>query len=178
MSTTYNGRIHLEIALNEIIASALKNGTVGSVFRVGPTDLPAGTSDGQINVGFYKRETGIGSAVTTVYDLVGSLTNTEGTTINFDEVTLIGIRNLNTTAANYILIGPDATAGFGALASNKGFWADASDRNVIMADGNSWTIFHSYTGVPAVAATTDELAVITSATTGNTWDIIILGRDN
>ena len=65
------------------------------------------------------------------------------------------------------------------MASNKGFWADASDRNVLSADGDSWLVLYSKSGVPAAAGTTDELAVITQGGTSlNTWEILILGRDN
>ena len=179
MSTSFNASAYVEIVMNELITSGnLKSGNIPTVWRIGPTDFANGTALGQINVGYYKKETGIGSAVTTVYDLVGSLTNTEGTVINFDKVKLIAIRNLSSTAANYIEIGPDATAGFGVVASNLGFWKDASDRNIVCADGSCWMILYNYTGVPAAAGSTDELAVITQSTTGNTWELLVLGIDS
>ena len=77
-------------------------------------------------------------------------------------------------------IGPHATNGFGVLATNKGFWKDATDRNVLPADsGNSWLILHCRSGIPAAAGSTDILAIITqSGTSANTWELLILGRDN
>ncbi len=179
MAVTFNGKISLDIVFKELISSG--NQTTGNnpskfSFLV---DLLTGTSDNQINVAYAKTESAIGSAVTTVYDLLGVLTDIEGTIINFDEVILIAIRNRSSTVANYLTVGPDATNGFGVVAANKGFWADASDRNVVVADGNSWMVLHSKIGVPAAAGSTDELAVITQGgTSANTWDIMILGRDN
>ena len=182
MSTTFNGKISLDILFNEIISDGnQKRGPISSKFSV-LVDLATGTSDNQINVAYAKTETGIGAGVTTVYDLIGSLTSTDGTTLNFDEVVLVAVRNRSSTAANFLKVGPDATNGFGVLAAptaNLGFWADASDRNVIVADGYSWLVLHSKAGVPATAGATDELAVITDASSSaNTWDIMILGRDN
>ena len=178
MSTTYSGSVALDILFNEVISSGLTSGPLPTRLQLA-LDLPNGTADGNINVAYAKREAGIGSAVTTVYDLIGSLTNKEGTVINFDEVVLIAVRNLSSTAANWLSIGPDVSNGFGAVASNKGFWADASDRSVVPADGGSWMVLYSVAGVPAAAGSTDEIAVITqSGTSANTWDILILGRDN
>lgn len=180
MSSTFKATVNIDVLLSEMVQGGLQNGLIPSRFLEMFT-LATGTSDGQINKGYYKRETGIGSAVTTVYDLIGTLLDVSGTVINFDEVVLIAIKNLGTTATQYLTIGPDATAGFGVVASNKGFWAAAigsGGGSIIPADGGSWTIFHCYGGVPAAAGSTDKLSVVTQAVTGNTWDIVILGRDN
>lgn len=183
----FNASVNIEIILNEIVASGMRNGLVPARF-LQQMALATGTSDGQVNVGYYKRETGIGSAVTTSYDLVGGLTDLAGATINFDEVVLIAIRNLSATAANYLVLAPHATNGFGIVSSNKGFWAAAGGSgggSVIpgdydsASDTGSWTILHSRVGIPAAAGSTDILAVITqSGTSSNTWDLLILGRDN
>ena len=60
------------------------------------------------------------------------------------------------------------------------------DRNVVQADqatgvpesaGGSWLMLYAYSGVPASAGTTDELAVITQGgTSANTWEILVLAR--
>lgn len=179
-TSTFKGSVNIDILLNEIVSNGLSNGPIPTRF-LEQFPLMTGTADGQINKGHYHREVGIGSAVTTLYDLVGSITDMSGNVINFDEVVLIAIKNLSSTAANYLTIGPNATAGFGVVSSNVGFWAAAigsGGGSIIPADGGSWTIFHCYSGVPAVGGSTDKLAVVTQATTGNTWDIIILGRDN
>lgn len=179
MATTFNGKVSLDVIFNEIVASGYqKTGNLQSKFSF-LMDLPTGTTDNQINVGYAKTETGIGSGVTTSYDLVGGLTNTSGTTINFDEVVLIAIRNRSSTAANYLQVGPHSVNGFGVLSSNVGFWADASDRTIVPADGDSWVVLYCKGGVPAAAGSTDVLAVITGgAASAATWDILILGRDN
>jgi rhodanese-related sulfurtransferase len=176
VSTSYNAKINLDVLFQEVITSGMKSGNVPT--RLSEIiDLQPGTDDVQINVAWAKTETGIGSAVTTEYDLIGGLTNTEGTALNFDEVVLIAVRNKSSTAANVLEAGPDATDGFGVLSANKGFWKDASDRSVIPAD--TWFIVYCKAGVPAAAASTDDFAVITqSGTSSNTWDILVLGRDN
>ncbi len=178
MTTAYTATVNLDILFQEVISGGLKAGALPT--RLSEViDLPAGTDDVEINVAWAKRETGIAASVTTVYDLIGSLTNTEGTALNFDETVLVAVKNRSTSAANPIGFGPDATAGFGVLASNVGFWSDASDRNIVPADGGSWTVMYCKGGVPAAGGTTDELAVITLAgSAANTWDILILGRDN
>jgi len=146
-------------------------------------DMANGTTDGKCDLVYSDQQTGIGASVTTVYDLDTSLADLSGGALDFAEVVLIAIRNRSATAANYLLIGPDATAGFGVVASNKGFWADASDRNVVPADFNtqdgdgSWVILYSRGGVPVAAASTDELAIITQGgTSANAWDLLIIGR--
>lgn len=179
MSTTFSATVTLDIIFSEVISGQLRAGNALTARLNEALDLTTGTLDGQINVAWAKTETGIGASVTTVYDLIGSLKSTDGTTLNFDEVNLLAVRNKSATAANFILVGPDVSAGFGVLGANVGFWNDATDRSVVGADGGSWTVMYSKVGVPAAAGTTDELAVITAGgTSANTWDILILGRDN
>ena len=178
MSTTFSANVSLSILFREIISGGIKSGPVTTKLEE-LLDLQPGTADGNINAAYAATETGIGASVTTAYDLIGSLKSTDGTTLNFDEVVLIAIRNKSSTAANYLRIGPAASNGFGMLTGSTGFWADVSDRNIVNADGDSWTVMYSKAGVAATAGTADQLVVITnSATSANTWDIVILGRDN
>lgn len=176
MATTVTGRVLLDLSFQELISSGAKVGPL-TTRLLADYDLVNGTSDGNIDRGWATRESGIGASVTTVYDVVAGLNNTEGSAISMAEVVLIAVRNRSTTAANYLTVGPDATNGFGVVSSNRGFWADATDRNVVPADGDSWLVLYSKGGVPASAGATDELAVITQGgTSGNGWDIMILGR--
>lgn len=177
---TVNGKISLDILFNEILTGTPEDQGVYKRKFSALVDLATGTSNNQINVAWAKTEAAIANT-TTVYDLIGSLTNTAGTTLNFDEVVLIAVKNLSSTAANYITFGPDATAGFGVLASNVGFWSAAlgsGGGSVVPADGGSWTVMHCVGGVPAAAGSTDELSVVTTAVALNTWQIMLLGRDN
>jgi hypothetical protein len=178
MATTFTARVALDLLFYEIRSSNVRPGQdIGRFNEL--IDMATGTSDNQINVAYAVEVTGIAASTTTVYDLIGTLTAEDGTVLNFDEVVLIAVKNLSTTAANYLLVGPDSTNGFGAVASNKGFWNAAADRNVLAADGGSWMVLHSKGGVPAAAGSTDELAIITqSGTSSNTWRLMILGRDN
>ena len=99
--STVSGSINLSILAREVLSSGISKGAISREFQA-ILDLPNGTNDQQINKCYAKRESGIGASVTTVYDLIGSLTDEDGTTINFDEVVLIAIRNLSSTAANYL----------------------------------------------------------------------------
>lgn len=173
---TYAAKVLLDLTFTEVINSGMKVGPITNRL-LESLDLVNGTADGQIDRAYAKTEGGIGSAVTTSYDLNGSLTGLDGTAINFAEVVLLAVRNKSSTAANWLSVGPGASTGFGIVSSNKGFWADVSDRNVIPADGDSWMVLYSKAGVPVVGGSSDLLAVITqSGTSSNTWDILILGR--
>ena len=177
--STVSGRVIVDIAIREVLANnpGVQSGLVNHAFqRI--ADLANGTADGQINKVYSKVETGIGASTTTNYDLAGSLTDRDGATLSFAEVTFILLVNLSTTAANVVNIGPGSSNGFGVLASNKGFWNDATDRNCAMADGEGMVLLWSRTGVPVTAGTGDILSVITqSATSANTWLIMIGGRN-
>ena len=177
--STVSGSINLSIIAREILSSGISKGVVNRSFE-SLLDLPSGSNDNQVNRCYAKRETGIAASITTSYDLIGSLLDEDGATINFSEVVLIACRNLSSTLANDIRIGPHATvAGFGVLATSKGFWSAAADKSIIGADGDSWVVMYSKAGVPAVAATTDVLVVVTEAGTSlNTWDLLVLGRTN
>jgi len=176
MATTISGRVLLDLSFQELIETGGKIGPVTSRL-LADYDLVNGTSDGNIDRAYYKRESGIGASQTTVYDVVGALNNTEGTAISMAEVVLVAVKNRSTTPANHLLVGPDSTGGFGVVSSNKGFWNNAADRNVVPADGDSWLVLYSKAGVPATGGSTDEIAVITQGgTSANTWDIMILGR--
>lgn len=182
MASTIDGGIVISLKGKEKVSSGPLKGVNDHTLQLF-LDLANGTSNGEIDLVYSKQETGIGASVTTVYDLAGSLTDLSGTTITFAEVVLVAIRNRSSTAANRLHIGPDSSNGFGVEASNKGFWADATDRNVVAADYNSqdgdgsWVILMSRGGVPVAAGSTDELAVITQgSTSANTWDLLILGR--
>lgn len=181
--STVSGKVVIDISFREVkreLAGVLgsKSGPIEMAFKQ-VADLANGTADGQINKAFWKLETGIGASTTTVYDLIGTLTDADGATINFDEVVGFLVVNLSTTAANYLYVGPDASNGFGVIAANKGFYADATDRDVVVADGESYVLKWCKTGVPAANASTDELAVITqSGTSANTWLFMAWGRDN
>lgn len=182
MASTIRGSIQFRVQGDEIVSDGPLKGKNKRALEL-LLDLPNGTTDGKIDLVYSAQASGIGASVTTVYDLAGALTDLSGATITFAEVTTIAVRNRSATAANYLEVGPDATNGFGVVAANKGFWADASDRNVVNAsydtqtgDGG-WLILHARDGVTVTAGSADEIAVITQGgTSANTWDIVVLGR--
>lgn len=185
MSSTFNATLSLDLIASELFATGNKRGPIPAHILANAR-MATGTSDGQINKAWYKVYTGIGSSTTTSVDLIGTLTDTSGDTINFDEVVLIFIRNLSSTAVNYLEVGPHATNGFGVLASNRGVWKDVSDRIIIPADptasstgGGAFFLWYNVAGVPAAAGSTDILAITTGGSaSGATFEILILGRDN
>lgn len=176
MANTVSAKIRLELKLLELLDTGLRRGAVPTEI-IEDLNLTNGTVDGKINLGYYTQASSIAASTTTVVDLVGSVTDAEGSTIDFAEVVCILLINRRETALAWIEVGPDATNGFGARSSNLGFWAHASDRNQVDPYGG---IFFAYSksGVPVAAGSTDELAITTSAVSGdtNTWDLIILGR--
>ena len=185
MASTFSGTLSLDIVASELYNSGIRRAPVPAHIMAN-VRLANGTADGQINKAWSKQYTGIGSSTTTSIDLIGSLTDLHGDTINFDEVVLIFIRNLSSTAVNYLEVGPHATNGFGVLASNRGVWKDASDRTIIPADstadvtgGGAFFLWYNVAGVPAAAGSTDILAITTGGSaSAATFEVLILGRDN
>jgi len=120
------------------------------------------------------RQSGVGASNSQDYDLIGSLTDLESTTLNFDLVYFIGLYNLSATYG--ISIGPKASTTWGVASSNQGFWLDASDRSYVPP--SSFLTLYSASGVPASAGS-DTFQVITdSGSSANSWHIVIVGRDN
>lgn len=176
--STVSGSINLSLIATEIAQSG-GAALVAKYNFAELLDLPNGVSDNQINKAYYTKVTGVAASTITQYDLVGTLTDKDGALINFDEVVLIAVRNLSSTLANALSVGPHATNGFGILAASKGFWNAAADKNIVNADGDSWMVLFSKSGVPTTAGTADILDVTTQAATSlNTWEILVLGRDN
>ena len=176
MSTTHSAKVLIDLIAKQNISNGKIKGTNNFPF-LEDLKLSSGTDDGQIDLSYFETVTGIAASTTTVRDLAGSLSDVEGNTLTFAEVALIAIRNLRTTALATLEIGPDATNGFGVLSSGRGFWSDASDRNVVHPN-SGWLVLYAPDGVPVGAGSTDELAIITSAVSGstNSWDLLILGR--
>lgn len=182
MASTFKGKIRIAVEGRETVSDGPLKGVNPRELEL-LLDLPNGTADGSIDLAYSRRYSSIGSSTTTVLDLAGSVTDLSGSTITFAEVTTICARNLSNTDANYVLMGPDATNGFGVLASSRGFFADASDRVVLNGDYNSqdgdggWVVLHTRGGVAVAAGSTDELAFVTGGSASNaTWEVVILGR--
>ena len=182
MASTLKGSIHFLVQGTEVVSDGPLKGHNKREMEL-LLDLPNGTSDGNIDLAYSVIYTGIGSGVTTVLDLAGSVSDLSGTTITFVEVTTICVRNLSATDANYIAFGPDATNGFGVVATNRGFWADATDRVIANGDYDAqsndggWVILHARSGVAVTAGSADELAFVTAGSAASaTWEVVILGR--
>jgi hypothetical protein len=179
MSSTFSASVKLDLVMNELITDGIRNGVLAPRFTES-LSLATGTSDGQINLGYYVSATGIAASSTTAYDLAGSLTDESGATMTFAETCLIAMRNTRTTALATLTIGPDATNGHGVLAAGRGYWAAAlgSGGGSVVHPGGGWTVLYAPDGVLVGAGSTDELSVIASAVVGdtNSWDLIVLGR--
>lgn len=181
MATTVTGRLVVDLEAIQNIVSGIENTPAKAAIRKF-IELSNGTTDGKIDMAYWKTETGIGASVTTAYDLAGTLTNREGTTLTFAEVALIYVANKSGTAANFLYAGPGDD--FGVIGSNRGFWSANTWRASINADyssgdpnSGSFLLLYAYGGVPVTAGTADDFSVITQGgTSSNTWDILILGR--
>lgn len=185
MASTFNGSLTLDILANELYTSGNKRGPLPAHILANAR-LATGTANGQINKAWYKQYTGIAASTTTSIDLIGTLTDTSGDVINFDEVVLLFVRNLSSVAANRLEIGPHATNGFGVLANDRGIWKDVSDRNIIPSDstadatgGGNFFLFHNISGIAAAAGSTDILAITTGGSaSAAAFEVLIMGRDN
>lgn len=180
MSVTATARVLLDVEIIEVIKDGIKAGNIHP--RVLESlDLTNGTTDGSIDLVYGVTVTGAAASLTTVYDLAGTLTDAEGSTITFAEIALIVLRNRRTTALAYLIVGPDTSAGFGALSSSLGFWGagvTAANGGGNVVAPSSFLCLYNAAGVPVAAGSTDELAVVTSgvASSDNSWDLILAGR--
>lgn len=179
MANSPNANVALSIHAREVITGGIKAGAIPHRFE-SLLQLNNGTDDGKIDQVWSERKTGVAASTDTDYDLTGVLTDSEGSTITFAEIVLIAIRNRSTDAVDHLEVGPASSNGFGVLASNKGFWKDASDRSIVMPTigvNEGWIVMHAPGGVPVTAGTGDILTVTTpSGSAANTWDILIIGR--
>jgi len=184
MSSTFTASLDLNLLATELFTAGVSRGPIRTNILTN-VRMATGTSDGQINKAWYKRYTGIAASTTTSIDMIGTLTDTSGDVINFDEVVLLFVRNLSSVAANRLEIGPHATNGFGVLANDRGIWKDVSDRNIIPSDstadatgGGNFFLFHNISGIAAAAGSTDILAITTGGSaSAATFEVLILGRD-
>ena len=175
-----NAKVVIDIQAMDLIKAGIVAGVIPSKFLVN-LDLNTGTLDGNIDLVYAVSESGIAASTITSYDLSGSLKSPVGSAVVFAEVCLIALRNTRTTALAFLDIGPHATAGFGRVASSRGFWppdaaADADQGSIVAPD--SWIVMYAKDGVPVTATTADILRVSTSSVVGsiNAWDLLILGR--
>lgn len=180
---TYQAVLALAIDVTMAYANGANTGPLRPRFALN-ANLTNGTTDGKIDRAWFGTYSGIGAGVTTTIDLAGALTDPSGATISFAEVCAIFIRNKSSTAANGIKVGPAASNGFGIESGNKGFWADASDRNFVQADstadvtgGGSCLLLYNISGCPVVAGTGDQFVIITGGSASSAaFDVLVLGR--
>ena len=175
MASAFHGRVFFDILGSEVNSAIQGNGVWHYPMKADIT-LTNGVVAGKVDLAWGALYSGV-SASTTSIDLVGSLTDKNGAAVSFAEVVCIAIRNLSTTAANSLIIGPHATNGFGVVASNLGFWLAAigsgggtnvsADYDSASGDGG-WAIFGCRTGVPATGGSTDILAILAGGATLNT----------
>lgn len=177
--STHTAKVAIEIFAQQILGASAASGYKGEVeSKIAElrafVDRVQDSGSNAVRT-HIDNQSGVGASQNTDYDLVGSLSDLENTTINFDVVYYIVVYNRSDTYA--ITIGPGTTNSFGVGASNQGFWADASDRSYIPPE--SLLVHHSRAGVPAAAGSTDSLRLSTlGSTSNNAFSVLIIGRDN
>jgi hypothetical protein len=175
--TGVTGKVKMLVELFD--DDAANTGYENTVLANAPTafdvlfQMACGTSDGQINLKWSKRNTVVASATTSL-DLAAGLTDEFGHTLTFAVIKLLIIRNRNTASGDILRVGPHATNGW------PGFWVDASDRNIIKPSTTAqpgMLILYDPVGIAVTAGTGDILA-ITEAGGANTitYDIFIAGE--
>lgn len=177
--STVTARIKIGIKVNEVLNPSGSNGNVGTLaLQISElADYVNNLADSGSNAlkAYIDTQEGVGASQNQDYDLIGSLSDNDGGTINFDEVYWIIVWNRSSTYA--LTLGPGATNSFGVGSGNQGFWADASDKSYIPP--LSPRVLASAGGVPAAAGSTDNLRLSTlGGSSANAWSILIIGRDN
>lgn len=166
MSTATSARLLLEAVLRDITIDGVSKTIEEPSIRA---NIDLGDPNLKVWGGTFEN---VAASFTTVIRLFGTLLDSNGDTIDWATINLIVVQNRRPDAGAFVLVGPDATNGFGA----PGFWADISDRSQVDEDGGL-RVFYSPPGVAVADGATDELAVITSAVAGatNVFDVLIAG---
>lgn len=164
-------------ALLQHLATAPASGTLDALLDV-LVDFDSGTDDGESDKHYFARRTLSGSSNETL-DLAGSLTDLEGNTVTFAEITDIIVLNENTVNNDDLAIGPNSSNGFGT----GGFWADASDRSRVEASVHAETdpgllLMRAPRGVTVTAGTGDLLYVENLSSNSVDYLILIIGRSS
>jgi hypothetical protein len=175
--SSYAVNLDISLLVQELIGVSQSSGVVGTVERriKELVNLRYRPADGANKLlAYLDTQSGVAASQTQDYDLVGTLTDLDGTTLSFDLVYLVILVNQGATYA--ITCGPKGSTTWGVGATEQGFWADASDRTYVPPGG--FVILHSPTGVPASAGS-DVFQVLTAGgTSANAWSMLVVGRDN
>ncbi len=94
--STANGLIALNLAINEVIASGIKQGPVAHRFDLSALQtlrLSSGTGAGQIDLVYSEKDASIGTSTTVDRDFAGSLLDSQGATITMVKVKLLFLYN-------------------------------------------------------------------------------------
>lgn len=164
---TANGLIALNLALGEVIASGVKQGTVAHKFDLSAfqtTRFVNGTSAGQIDLVFSEKDAAIGTSTTVDRDFAGSLTDSQGATITFAKVKLLCIYNGGTVPITVK----------GKTAAVFGLFSGSTDSVNIPA--GACLFYFDPTGITVTNASTDKITLgNASGSTAATFTMIVAG---
>jgi hypothetical protein len=165
MATSLNTSLHLEVAALLQASSPVEGAAGGRISVI--TKLVNGTSSGQADK-VYFAERSLNATSNEVLDLAGVLADPLGSTLTFAKVKLVAFYNTDTTDGDDLIVGPDATNGWGA----SGYVNDASDRRRCNAGGVD--IWYDPNGIAVSGGSTDEIYVETLVG-AVTYRVLIVG---
>lgn len=173
MPNVMSGALSISMIVSEILSGDRRGDVSLAPLNLRNRRISYASDSGGSLIAYRDIRTGVASSQTVDYDLVGTLTDGDGNTLNFDLVFAIAIVNTSASSlTNPIKIGPKASSSW-----TTGPWADASDRNNV-THSNSAVILQSVSGWGAVAGS-DIFSVETPGSgSGYAWDIVIIGKDN
>lgn len=165
MATSLLTRIHVDVSalLNESSPGA--GGTLSKIQKI--VDLLNGTGSGSADKAYFAERT-LNATSNEVLDLAGVLADPLGSTLTFAKVKLLVISNPDTTDGDDLVIGPDATNGWGTA----GLVTDASDRIRVNAGGVF--VWYDPNGIAVTGGSADELYVETLVG-AVTYKVLIVG---
>lgn len=94
--STANAQLALTLAINEVISSGVKQGSILHQFDLSALQtlrLTSGTGAGQVDLVYSEKDSAIGTSSTVDRDFAGSLLDSQGATITMAKVKLLFIYN-------------------------------------------------------------------------------------
>jgi hypothetical protein len=167
-TSTFSGSLSLNLILTELLTGEQTGdlSLVPAELRGRRIGYASGT--GYTLKGYRDKQDGIAASQTVNYDLIGTLTDKSGNTINMDVVEAVIVVNRSAS-------GGDLTLGPTSGAAWLGILADVSDRLKIPAGG--FVVWRGPSGT--VSAGSDGLSITTPGSgSAYAWDFIAIGRDN
>jgi len=167
---TANGLIAFTLALNEVIASGIKQGSVAHKFDLSALQtlrLSSGTGAGQIDLLFSEKDAAIGTSSTVDRDFAGSLLDSQGATITMVKVKVLCLYNGGTVPITVK----------GKTGNVFALFTGSTDKVTIPA--GACLFYFDPTGITVAAGTTDSITLgNASASVAAAFTMLVAGTSS